>query len=141
MSSWFAKMVRTQRKTTDYSVSLTHSFYSHPGTIFSIAFFNFAGVSVTKQMSATTRTVLDSVRTLVIKVISVALAWESIDLKQMGGFALLIIGMCLYNDVLIRPCFTRVVSGTQNDEYQDETQRPLRRGQSPANGENTATSP
>jgi hypothetical protein len=31
-------------------------------TIFSIGFFNFAGMLVTKKMSATTRTVLDSVR-------------------------------------------------------------------------------
>ena len=36
------------------------------GTIISIAFFNFAGISVTKELSATTRMVLDSVRTLVI---------------------------------------------------------------------------
>ena len=36
------------------------------GTIVSIAFFNFAGISVTKELSATTRMVLDSVRTLVI---------------------------------------------------------------------------
>lgn len=34
------------------------------GTIISIAFFNFAGISVTKEMSATTRMVLDSVRYL-----------------------------------------------------------------------------
>ncbi|CAH2266809.1 jg27766 [Pararge aegeria aegeria] len=32
------------------------------GTVVSIAFFNFAGISVTKEMSATTRMVLDSVR-------------------------------------------------------------------------------
>lgn len=36
------------------------------GTIISIAFFNFAGISVTKEMSATTRMVMDSVRTIFI---------------------------------------------------------------------------
>lgn len=36
------------------------------GTIISIAFFNFAGITVTKEISATTRMVLDSVRTIVI---------------------------------------------------------------------------
>lgn len=40
------------------------------GTIISIAFFNFAGISVTKQISATTRTVLDSVRTFVVWIFS-----------------------------------------------------------------------
>lgn len=43
----------------------------------SIAFFNFAGVSVTKELSATTRMVLDSVRTLVIWTVSLALHWQN----------------------------------------------------------------
>ena len=42
----------------------------------SIAFFNFAGVSVTKELSATTRTVLDSVRKLVIWSVSLLLHWQ-----------------------------------------------------------------
>lgn len=46
------------------------------GTVVSIAFFNFAGVSVTKELSATTRMVLDSVRTLVIWVVSIPLFHE-----------------------------------------------------------------
>lgn len=37
------------------------------GAILSVAFFNFSGISVTKEISATTRMVLDSVRTLVTK--------------------------------------------------------------------------
>ena len=36
------------------------------GNVASIAFFNFFGISVTKEMSATTRMVLDSIRTFVI---------------------------------------------------------------------------
>ena len=35
-------------------------------TLVSIAFFNFSGVSITKYMSATTRKVLDTLRTMVI---------------------------------------------------------------------------
>lgn len=46
------------------------------GTVISIAFFNFAGVSVTKELSATTRMVLDSVRTLVIWSASLMLQWQ-----------------------------------------------------------------
>lgn len=41
--------------------------------VVSIAFFNFAGVSVTKRLSATTRMVLDSVRTLVIWMVAIPL--------------------------------------------------------------------
>ncbi|XP_017461486.1 PREDICTED: solute carrier family 35 member F6-like, partial [Rhagoletis zephyria] len=77
------------------------------GTILSIAFFNFAGISVTKQMNATTRTVLDSVRTLVIWVISLILKWEVFSWIQLGGFIVLIIGMCVYNDILFRPTINK----------------------------------
>lgn len=52
------------------------------GTFVSIAFFNFAGVSVTKEMSATTRMVLDSVRTLVIWAVSLALRWQTFNYLQ-----------------------------------------------------------
>ncbi|KDR11870.1 hypothetical protein L798_14137, partial [Zootermopsis nevadensis] len=47
------------------------------GTVLSIAFFNFAGISVTKEISATTRMVLDSVRTLFIFAVTVALGWQN----------------------------------------------------------------
>ncbi|KAG0710752.1 Solute carrier family 35 member F6 [Chionoecetes opilio] len=77
--------------------------------IFSIAFFNFAGVSVTKELSATTRMVLDSVRTLVIWVFTLAVQWETfqylqvINSSQPIGFLILVVGMMLYNDILILP--------------------------------------
>lgn len=43
------------------------------GMIISIGFFNFAGISVTKEISATTRMVLDSIRTLIIWMFSLFL--------------------------------------------------------------------
>jgi hypothetical protein len=73
----------------------------------SIAFFNFAGVSVTKELSATTRMVLDSVRTLVIWMFSLAVRWQKFNYLQLIGFTLLIIGMCLYNNVIIVPSLQR----------------------------------
>lgn len=73
------------------------------GTIFSIAFFNFAGISVTKEMSATTRMVLDSVRTLVIWSVSLAIGWQPFQALQLLGFAVLVTGMCVYNDIVIAP--------------------------------------
>jgi len=73
------------------------------GTIISIAFFNFAGVSVTKELSATTRMVLDSIRTMVIWMVSLGVHWQHFHYLQLIGFTLLIIGMCLYNNVIIVP--------------------------------------
>merc|ERR1712150_398766 len=73
-------------------------------TVISIAFFNFAGISVTKEMSATTRMVLDSVRTLVIWGVSLGVGWQHFQFLQLVGFAILVVGMCIYNDLVIVPC-------------------------------------
>ena len=54
--------------------------------VISIAFFNFAGVTVTKRLSATSRMVLDSVRTLVIWVISIPLFGEQFIAIQVSLF-------------------------------------------------------
>jgi hypothetical protein len=55
------------------------------GTILSIAFFNFAGITVTKEISATTRMVLDSVRTLFIFGVSLALRWQTFYWLQVNS--------------------------------------------------------
>ena len=54
------------------------------GTVFSIAFFNFAGMTVTKELSATTRMVLDSVRTLVIWLFSIIIGWQKFQYLQVS---------------------------------------------------------
>ena len=71
------------------------------GTTISIAFFNFAGMSVTKEMSATTRMVLDSMRTLIIWMLSIAVGWQTFYALQLLGFIILITGMCIYNDIVV----------------------------------------
>ncbi|XP_054714467.1 solute carrier family 35 member F6-like [Uloborus diversus] len=78
------------------------------GTIISIAFFNFAGLSVTKEMSATTRMVLDSVRTFVVWIFSLAIQWQTFSWLQLLGFIILLAGMCLYNDVILRPLYEKL---------------------------------
>ncbi|CAF1124850.1 unnamed protein product [Adineta ricciae] len=80
------------------------------GNILSIAFFNFAGISVTKELSSTTRMVLDSGRTLIIWAVSLALSWQKFYPLQIVGFVLLVIGMGIYNGVwqsLYRQLFGR----------------------------------
>ncbi|NWS78970.1 S35F6 protein, partial [Crotophaga sulcirostris] len=77
------------------------------GNISSIAFFNFAGISVTKEISATTRMVLDSLRTLVIWAVSLALGWETFHGLEILGFGVLLVGAALYNG-LHRPLLARL---------------------------------
>ena len=92
-----------------------------PGTVISIAFFNFAGISVTKELTATTRMVLDSVRTLVIWAVSMAIGWQNFFFLQLIGFCILITGMMLYNDILILPGikFIGVKTGCMEDEVSE----------------------
>ncbi|KOC69414.1 Transmembrane protein C2orf18 like protein, partial [Habropoda laboriosa] len=71
------------------------------GISFSIAFFNFAGISVTKEKSATTRMILDSIRTIVIWAFSLAFEWQTFYYLQLIGFTILLVGMCCYNNVII----------------------------------------
>lgn len=83
---------------------ITHSWQiatATGGTILSIAFFNYAGISVTKEISATSRMVLDSVRTFVIWGVSLGIGWQKFQELQLGGFVVLLLGMCLYNDIII----------------------------------------
>merc|ERR1719430_860480 len=97
------------------------------GTVISIAFFTFAGISVTKELSATTRMVLDSVRTLVIWMVSIAVGWQQFFALQLAGFCILVTGMCLYNDILILPLIRRIaiklgLMEAEVAEYRDLTE-------------------
>ena len=58
--------------------------------------------------------VLDSVRTLVIWVVSLALVWENFQALQLVGFVLLIVGMCLYNDIIIVPLIKHIQERRRN---------------------------
>ena len=62
---------------------------------FSIAFFNFSGLAVTKSVSATARSLLDTCRTVGIWAVSLALGWEQLAFLQVIGFALLVYGTLL----------------------------------------------
>ncbi|MCJ1301406.1 hypothetical protein MMC08_004206 [Hypocenomyce scalaris] len=68
----------------------------------SIGGFNFFGLSVTKTVSATARSTIDTCRTLFIWIVSLGLGWETFKWLQILGFALLVYGTFLFNDV-IRP--------------------------------------
>jgi hypothetical protein len=62
----------------------------------SIALFNYFGLSVTKYVSATARSLTDTCRTLAIWIVSLMLGWEMlmwpISLLQVAGFGLLVYG-------------------------------------------------
>ncbi|KAG9318528.1 hypothetical protein JVU11DRAFT_619 [Chiua virens] len=73
----------------------------------SISLFNYFGLSVTRHVSATARSLTDTCRTLSIWLISLALGWEQllfpISLLQVLGFSLLF----LFNNLVQPPSFLR----------------------------------
>ncbi|KAI9889264.1 MAG: hypothetical protein M1814_005639 [Vezdaea aestivalis] len=72
----------------------------------SIGGFNFFGLSVTRTVSATSRSTIDTCRTLFIWLASLGLGWETFKWLQVLGFALLVYGTFLFNNI-IRPPIKR----------------------------------
>ncbi|KAL7784657.1 hypothetical protein V8C37DRAFT_395371 [Trichoderma ceciliae] len=69
----------------------------------SIGGFNFFGLSVTRSVSATSRSTIDTCRTLFIWVVSLGLGWESFKWLQIAGFALLVYSTFLFNGIVQPP--------------------------------------
>ncbi len=72
----------------------------------SIGGFNFFGLSVTRTVSATARSTIDTCRTLFIWIVSLGLGWETFKWLQILGFALLVYGTFLFNDIVQPPLQT-----------------------------------
>ncbi|TXT15979.1 hypothetical protein VHUM_00482 [Vanrija humicola] len=74
----------------------------------SIGAFNFFGLSVTSRVSATTRSTIDTCRTLGIWIVALFLGWERLlfpySLLQLVGFGLLVYGTFVFNG-LVEPFF------------------------------------
>ncbi|KAI1755359.1 hypothetical protein F4782DRAFT_488271 [Xylaria castorea] len=88
------------RQMVENKVVLVSSFL----IMISIGGFNFFGLSVTRTVSATSRSTIDTCRTLFIWVVSLGLGWETFKWLQVGGFALLVYFTFLFNG-LVQPPF------------------------------------
>ena len=80
----------------------------------SICMFNFCGISLTSLLSATSRSTIDTSRTLLVWLISLALGWESFHWLQLLAFGLLVGGTLAFNGV-IQPENWSVVPGWLKD--------------------------
>ncbi|KXS19905.1 hypothetical protein M427DRAFT_52736 [Gonapodya prolifera JEL478] len=72
------------------------------GCVASIAVFNWCGLEVTRRVSATSRSTVDTCRTILIWFISLYLGWEHFRGTQVLGFCVLLYGTMTFNGV-IRP--------------------------------------
>ncbi|KAL2000229.1 hypothetical protein VTN02DRAFT_3389 [Thermoascus thermophilus] len=85
----------------------------------SIGGFNYFGLSVTRSVSATSRSTIDTSRTLFIWLVSLVLGWESFKWLQVVGFALLVYGTFLFNDI-VRPPLRAWIPRSRREELLPE---------------------
>jgi len=69
-------------------------------SMFSIAFFNWSGVTVTQQASAVARSTIDVSRTSIIWVLELAMRWNTFSWLQLLGFSMLVCGTLIYNGIV-----------------------------------------
>lgn len=96
----------------------------------SISMFNFFGLSVTRHVSATARSLADTCRTLAIWIVSLGLGWEKflipISFLQVLGFSLLVYGTFLFNDMVsVPPCLPQPSSDVVERENNIEESQGL----------------
>lgn len=75
--------------------------------------FNFFGLSVTRSISATARSTIDTCRTLFIWLVSLGLGWETFKWLQIVGFVLLVYGTAIFNDI-VRPPTVALLRGKRS---------------------------
>lgn len=71
------------------------------GSIFSIAFFNFSGVTVTQKASAVARSTIDVSRTILIWAAELHMGWNTFNVLELVGFMILAVGTLLYNRLIV----------------------------------------
>ena len=75
--------------------------------VLSIAFFNFSGLTISKYASATSRTIVDTLRTIIVWGFFLVMPFVPEDTKetfswlQLLGFLVLILGGLIYNEILV----------------------------------------
>lgn len=97
----------------------------------SIGFYNFFGMSVTRHISATMRSIIDTCRTITIWIISLGLGWEVLvwpwSLLQVTGFSLLVYGTFLFNSIISAPAFFRPSQTVEYEAIPTEEEGALER--------------
>ena len=87
-------------KQLGYNGMLMFTFWAY---IFCISFYNWSGLSITKNASSLHRSIIDNSRILFVWIIDMILGWEIFYWVQLIGCVLLAFGTLVYNEVLILP--------------------------------------
>ena len=88
-----------------YVPTLTVAFF---GVACSIAIYNFAGISITKEENAVTRMVLDTIRILFIWLFELLINWHKFSYFQPVGFVCLVIGISIFYNIVFSPIMKKL---------------------------------
>ena len=106
----------------------------------SIAFFNYFGMSVTKNSSASYRMVLDSLRTLAVWLVDLASGSGHFHPLQLIGFSLMAAGTAVYNEGIMLPCFSYPSAADRATQVEQRAQAQ-QRSQALLSGDGMTPSP
>lgn len=101
-------------------ISSTEILVSSLCIMVAIATFNFCGMSVTNELSATARSTIDTCRTLLVWLVAMILGWESFHLLQFVGFMVLVFGTLCFNGVLKPEQWPFVPQVLKDPEHENE---------------------
>lgn len=107
-------------KSLSQTFSLREVLISSLAIMVCISTFNFCGVSLTHELSATARSTIDSCRTLLVWIFAMVLRWESFSFLQFFGFATLVFGTLCFNGVLQPENWRFVPEFLKDPEHKDE---------------------
>lgn len=74
---------------------------------------------MTRSVSATSRSTIDTCRTLFIWIVSLGLGWETFKWLQIVGFALLVYSTFLFNGIVRPPLACLRGDGPDEEEVED----------------------
>ncbi|CAL1536291.1 unnamed protein product [Lymnaea stagnalis] len=107
--------------------------------LLSIAFYNFFGLAVTRSLTAVHRTLIDACRTIIVWLASLFVYYvinkdygepfdKSYGLLQVDGFAFLLIGTALYNQLMDVPCVPWCTKEQEMQEFPSAVQSSVQEG-------------
>ena len=88
-----------------YIPTLTTAFFV---IIISIALFNFTGLTVTREVNATTRVILQNTRNITVWLIGLGIQWQQFNYFQPIGCILIMLGVFIYCNIVCIPGIRRL---------------------------------
>lgn len=85
------------------------------GSLISIAFYNYAGLSITKEISSIARMIVEIVCIVTVWSISLMIGWQEFYCLQLIGFIVILVGMGIYSKIVFTKYIIRILTPHPSD--------------------------